>query len=221
MIDRRTGIAALAAVAWVLLAAGAALAQQSQRQPQEEYPGGYLKYTYRMQAGAANLAETTTTEITPTANGQYQVVTTTQETASAEQIRLGFFGFSLRWLGLYVREDTSGRIDLSPLDALADQGLEPQKKYLLPDGGLLQTADRVTIAGLSGVEGTYLQADVPNVKITLVLADDLEVRRLLPFPLRVKLEYTQPAGTTSVDGTPAPGTRFSGMIELVEYKRIE
>jgi len=162
------------------------------------------------------MAETTTTEITPTDDGRYQVVTTTTELTSPDEIRLGFFGASLQWLGLYMSEDTSDQLDISQLDAFATMVLEPNKTYMLPDGGKLQTGDRVTVAGLPGIEAVYTQANVAGVTITVVLADDLFVRQFLPFPLRVQLEYSQPAGA-------APGIEtvyISGKIELVEYTWI-
>jgi len=222
MTNRRAQVCTLAAVGLLLLAGAAAFAQTTD-QPRERaaYPGGYLKYTYRTSAAAFSLSELQTTEITPLANGQYQVTTTTSETANAQQIRLGMIGFSLNVLRLYQRENTSGRVDLSPLDNLSNQVLEPQKKYLLPDGGLFQTSERVTIAGLTGVKGVYTQADVPNVTVTIVLADDLSLRELLPFPLSASMEYTQPAGTAVGEGMLPPGGRFSGTVELVEYKRTQ
>jgi hypothetical protein len=79
----------------------------------------------------------------------------------------------------------------------------------------------VTIAGLTGVKGVYTQADVPNVTVTIVLADDLSLRELLPFPLSASMEYTQPAGTAVGEGMLPPGGRFSGTVELVEYKRTQ
>jgi hypothetical protein len=223
MTNRKNRFAALAAVILLLAIGGAALAQTTTEQPPERaaYTGGYLKYTYRTTAGAFNVSELTTTEIAPQANGQYQVTTTTTETTPLAQVHLGFMGMSLNVLRLYQRENTSGRVDISPLDNLATLVLEPQKKYLLPDGGLFQTSERVTIAGLSGVKGVYTQADVPNVTVTIVLADDLTIRQLLPFPLSATMEYTQAAGTAVGEGMLPPGGRFSGTIELVEYKRSQ
>lgn len=183
------------------------------------FPGGHLRFSYRTETGSAGIAETTTTEITPTGDGRYQVVTTTEQSTASDEIRLGFFGVSFKWLGLYSSEDTNGTFDISPLDAFATMVLEPHKTYMLPDGGKLQTGDRVTIAGLSGIEGVYTRADVAGVTITVVLADDLFVRQFLPFPLRVQLQYTQPADTTG-GGTAIQSTYLSGTIELIEYTWI-
>lgn len=220
MTHGKTWVVALAAVGLLLIASAVALAQTTQ-QPAERpaYPGGYLKYTYRITAGAFNISELSTTEIVPQANGQYQVNSTTTETANAQQIQLGMIGFSLNVLRLYTRENTSGRVDLSPLENLG--ALEPGKKYLLPDGALFQTSERVTLAGLTGVKGVYTQADVPNVTVTIVEADDVQVRQLLPFPLSASMEYTQQAGTAVGEGMLPAGTKISGTVELVDYKRTQ
>ena len=173
--------------------------------------GEYLRFSYRTETDGG-LTETITTEITRLPDGRYQVVTTTEQETGADEIRLGFFGGSFRWLGLYMSDETGDRFDLSSLDALAEQALEPNMRYMLPDGGLLQTGDRVTVTGLSGIEGIFTQADAAGVTITVVLADDPELRRLLPFPLRVQIEYEEgDADFASIF--------FSGTVELVEFTR--
>jgi len=215
MRKRWTWIAVFIAVALLLLA-GVAWGDAESPGKAGGYPGGHLRFAYRTETGSAGMSETTTTEITPTDDGRYQVVTTTTELTTPDEIRLGFFGSSLQWLGVYMSEDTSDQLDISQLDAFATMPLEPNKTYMLPDGGKLQTGDRVTIAGISGIEGVYTQANVAGVTITVVLADDLFVRQFLPFPLRVQLEYSQ-----SADAAPGIVTVYiSGKIELVEYTWI-
>jgi hypothetical protein len=215
MRKRWTWIAVFIAVA-LLVVAGVAWGDEQSPVKAGGYPGGHLRFAYRTETGSAGLSETTTTDITPTVDGRYQVVTTTTELTNPDEIRLGFFGISLKWLGLYMSEDTSDQLDISQLDAFATMVLEPHKTYMLPDGGKLQTGDRVTVAGLPGIEGVYTQANVAGVTITVVLADDLFVRQFLPFPLRVQLEYSQPA-----DADPGIVPVYvSGKIELVEYTWI-
>jgi hypothetical protein len=197
---RSRAFLACAVVAFIILAGAVALGG--------DYPGGHLLYTYRMETGVVGLAETTTTEITPAGDGRYDVVTTMHAEAEREQIPMGLAGFSMRWLG---------GIDLSGLNALSQQVLDPGRTYVTPDGGLLVTGDRVTVAGLSGVEGVYTQASAPNVRITVVLADDLVARHLLPLPLRVEIEYSQSSGPGLGEGASATDTYVSGRIELLEY----
>jgi len=216
MINRWGRFAIVLAILLGAIAADGGFGQSAQEARKTAF-SGYLKYTYRMNSGTAQLSETTTTEITPTLDGRYQVVTTTQAISDPDEVRLGFFGVSLQWLGLYMSEESKGRFDVSQLSALSDQVLDPHKTYLLPDGGLLQTADRVTVAGLSGVEGVYTKPSAVGVTITVVLADDLQVRQLLPFPLRVNVEYSEVAGG---DGSGVTRS-YSGQIELVEYTTVK
>lgn len=170
---------------------------------------GYVRYAYQMESGASGLSELTTTEITPMSDGRYEVVTTIQAISDPSEVRIGFSGASLQWLGLYMSEGSTGRLDISQLSALSDKVLEPNKTYLLPDGALLQMGNRVVVAGLAGIEGVYTKPSAAGVTITVVLADDLRIRQLLPFPLRVSIEYA--ASVADVTHT------YSGKIELVEY----
>ena len=202
----------------ILLAATAASGNDEGRSKSAVAPGEYLRFSYRTET-QGGLAETMTTEVIPLSDGKYRVVTTTEQVTGLDEIRLGFFGGSFRWLGLYQSEDAAGRFDLSSLEALADQVLDPHKKYLLPDGGVLQTGDRSAVAGLPGIEGVFTQADAIGLTITVVLADDPYLRQLLPFPLSVRVDY-DPSGTESEDdGAPVTVTFFSGTIELVEFTR--
>lgn len=182
------------------------------------YPGGHLRFAYRTTTGEAGATETTVTTVKPIDNGHYQVITTTEQSVPPEGIRLSFFGTSLKWLGLYISEDKDDKVDISALDAFADMPLELDKTYILPDGGKLQTRGRITIAGVSGIEAVYTQANMVGVTITVVLADDLFVRQFLPFPLKVQLQYSQPASTTQAgEENPIQVAYLSGTIELIEY----
>jgi len=183
-----------------------------------KYGGEYLRFAYRTETNDG-LEETLTTEVIPTPEGQYRVLTTTEQITGSDEVRLGFFGGSFRWLGLYQSDDAAGRFDLSSLDALANQQLEPRKKYLLPDGGLLQTGERTTVAGVPGIEATFTRAAAAGVTITVVLAEDLSLRSLLPFPLRVRVDYDASVAEAGEDGAPLISTYFSGSIELVEFAR--
>jgi hypothetical protein len=170
-----------------------------------------------METSLVGLVETTTTEITIRADGRYDVVTTTRADAAREQILLGLGGFSMRWLGVNSGDASADTIDLSGLNALSQQALDPGRTYVLPDGGLLVTGDRAVVAGLSGVEATYTRANAPNVVVRVVLADDLTARHLLPFPLRVEVEYSQASGSSLEEGTSTAGGHVSGRVELLEY----
>ena len=169
----------------VLLLAGGlgALGQEEKASPIGDIT--YLKYTYTIAVGAEGLSETTTTEIVLRPDGQYEIVTTTRSISSPGEVHLGFAGVSLQWLGLYVGGTTTGRFDISQLNAFSDVALEPHHTYTLPDGGLLQMGDAVTIAGLSGVKGVFTNRSVAGATITVVMATDLQVRRAQDEELQV------------------------------------
>jgi len=178
--------------------------------PTKAYLGGTTRFAYRTETGASR-AEITTTEIEPLEDGGYRVTTTTEEFTNSDDVRLAFFGGVAQWLSSSMSEGADPLFDLSPLGALSSQVLEPDRTYILPDGNKLQTGDRVTIAGLSGVEAVYTQHDLSEATIHVVLADDLYIRQFLPFPLRVEVAYEE-------DGT--LGRRLAGRIELLEYISI-
>jgi len=192
-----------------------ACAGWGEEEADERYDGGYLRFSYRTET-ASGLQETIATEIIPLEDGRFRVSTTTEQITGLREIRLGFFGGSFHWLGLYAGEQEGDRLDLSDLDALSSQELEPDRRYLLPDGGLLQTSARVTVAGLSGIEGVFTCDGAEGVTVRVVLAEDRMLRQLLPFPLEVEItcEDRSEGGEDAVAATWDPGT-----IRLVESSR--
>lgn len=179
-----------------------------------EYPGGYLKYTYRIGREGATLSSTTTTEITPLEDGTYRIVSTSDETVPLGMVRPGFYGVSLPRLGIRVPEAVSGTIDTTPLSHIASTAIEPGKNYLLPDGGRFQAGEAGQIAGVDVVFGTYTHADYTNVEIEFAFAMDLDVRNLMPFPALMRFGYT--AASVSED---APALRTFSSVELIEFVR--
>jgi hypothetical protein len=176
------------------------------------FPGGHLKYTYSITRQGSDLASTTTTEITPLADGSYSVVSTSTETESLDMVHVGFFGVALPRLGIHVAENTSGTIDLSPLSNISSSEIEPGKSYLLPDGGRFEAGELGTIAGIQVVYGTYTQADYTNVEIDLAFPVDLTIRSLLPFPALMEFRYSETSTTTENQ----PFEMFSS-VELSEF----
>jgi hypothetical protein len=174
------------------------------------YPGGYLKYTYTVSREGANRTSTTTTEITPVADGTYTVVSTSSETLPLAMVRTDFYGIPMMRLGIHVAENTSGTIDLSPLSNISSSVIEPGKNYILPDGGRFQAGAVGMIAGVQVVYGTYTHADYTNVEIQLAFAVDLTIRALLPFPAMMEFRYSSAADQ--------PLLTFS-LVKLTEYVR--
>ncbi|MEW5825235.1 MAG: hypothetical protein AB1778_00180 [Candidatus Bipolaricaulota bacterium] len=179
-----------------------------------DYPGGYLKYTYRVGREGTTSASTTTTEIRPLEDGTYEIVSTSTERVPLDLVHIGFFGISLPRLGIRVAENASGTIDMSPLSYISASEIEPGREYLLPDGARFQAGDLGTIAGVDVVHGTYTHADYTNVEIDFSFAVDLEIRNLLPFPARMALRYT----ADSADQGTGIFRTFS-LVELAEFVR--
>ncbi len=174
------------------------------------YPGGYLKYTYSVSREGANRTSTTSTEITPQADGTYTVMSTSSETLPLAMVRTGFFGIPIMRLGIRVAENNSGTIDMSPLSNISSSAIEPGKDYLLPDGGDFKAGALGTIAGVDVVYGTYTNANYTNVEIQLAFPVDLTIRALLPFPAMMEFRYSA--------ATDQPLSTFS-LVKLTEYIR--
>jgi hypothetical protein len=179
-----------------------------------DYPGGYLKYAYEIARQGSSNSSTTTTEITPLADGTYQVVATSNQVVPLAMVEAEFFGIRLPRLGIHVVENSSGTIDMSPLSNISSSVIEAGKNYILPDGGRFQAGDVGTIAGVQVVYGTYTHADYANVEIRLAFPVDLAIRALLPFPALMEFRYSS-AATTAGD---QPLEMFSS-VKLSEYVR--
>ncbi|MCK5584850.1 hypothetical protein KAJ02_02150, partial [Candidatus Bipolaricaulota bacterium] len=132
-------------------------------------------------------------------------------------VNVSFFGIPLHGLGFRVPTSSGGTVDLSPLSAVDSEILEPDREYVLPDGGFLVVGDAGTIAGLDVVFATYTHADFANVRINLAMPTDLAIRNLLPLFPFLQLEYES-------DELPEEGAaqdfrrmRSFSQIELIEF----
>jgi hypothetical protein len=177
-----------------------------------EYPGGHLKYSYRIErAGVAGYA-TTTTEVIPRGNGLYRIESSSSDVVPQERVAIGLFGIQLRALGIRVPTNTQGTVDLTPLSAIGSDLVQTNSEIVLPDGANLSTQDEGSIAGVQVVFGTYTHADYTNVRIRVAIPVDAAIRNLLPFLPLMELEY-QP---TSGGSAPTSFQRF-GSIELTDF----
>lgn len=154
-----------------------------------EYTGGYLKYSYRVSREGVEGYSITTTEIIPEDNGMYRMESSSTNIVPLDSVTISFFGIALRGLGFRVPTATGGTVDLSPLTAIENETLEPNREYVLPDGGFLVAGDAGNIAGLDVVYATYTHADFTNVRVNLALPTDLAIRNLLPLFPFLQLEY--------------------------------
>lgn len=179
------------------------------------YPGGHLKYTYKVSREGVDTYSISSTEITPQEDGMYRIESSSSDVVSQAAVGIAFFGISLRGLGFHIPTSTGGTVDLSPLSALEEETLEANREYVLPDGGFLVAGDASTIAGVDVVYATYTHADYTNVKVHLAMPTDLSIRNLLPLFPYLKLEYTASQDTAAADGEPRMRT-FS-TIELIDF----
>ena len=153
------------------------------------YTGGYLKYSYRVSREGVEGYSITTTEIIPEADGMYRMESSSTNIVPLDAVTISFFGIALRGLAFRVATSTGGTVDLSPLTAVENEILEPNREYVLPDGGFLVAGDAGNIAGIDVVYATYTHADFTNVRVNLALPTDLVIRNLLPLFPFLQLEY--------------------------------
>ena len=181
------------------------------------FTGGYLKYSYKVSREGVATYSITTTEIIPEADGLYRIENSSTEVVPQSAVSIAFYGISLRGLGFRIPDSQGGTVDLSPLEAVDTEILEPGREYILPDGGFLEVGEEGVIGGLAVIYATYTHADFTNVRINLAMPVDLAIRNLLPIFPYLQLEYES-------DTLPEEGAsddfhkmRSFSQIELIEF----
>jgi len=107
--------------------------------------------------------------VTSYGDDRYTVRMVTEQTGNEDELATGF-GFMF---GAATVSSGGGHdADYSSLTALMDQRsrLEEGQDYLLPGGGLFENIEGVTIAGVWCLQGTYVDADDENVRMTVAFA---------------------------------------------------
>ncbi len=181
------------------------------------YPGGYLKYAYTVSREGVDGVSTTTTEIVPEADGMYRIESSSTNTVPLAGVNIGFFGIPLRGLGFGIPTSSGGTVNLSPLSAIDDEILVPQREYILPDGGFLIVGEEGAIAGLDVIYATYTHADFANVQINLAMPVDLGIRNLLPIFPFLELEYASDSLPEENADEGYRQMRSFSQIELIEF----
>ena len=181
------------------------------------FTGGYLKYSYKVSREGVDTYSITTTEIIPEGDGMYRIENSSTDVVPEEAVSISFYGISLRGLGFRIPDNQGGTVDLSPLEAVDDEILEPGREYILPDGGFLVVGEEGVIGGLDVVYATYTHADFTNVRINLAMPVDLAIRNLLPIFPYLQLEYE--ADTLPEEGAAEDfrKMRSFSQIELIEF----
>lgn len=149
-----------------------------------EYPGGHLKTVYQILSEESPNPATFSLEITPRPDGNYKITSITEAIEPKDRVELGLF--SLFFLGFSLRPEGEN-LDLTPLMALGEREVEPNKSYVLEGGARLITQDRSQIAGIAVVIGVYTHPSYPDQR-ALIALPDVATRRLLPFPPLLQVE---------------------------------
>jgi len=107
--------------------------------------------------------------VTSYGDDRYTVRMVTEQTGNEDELATGF-GFMFG--AASVSSGGGHDADMSSLTALMDQRerLEEGQDYLLPGGGLFEDIVGVTIAGIWCLEGSYIDEDDENIRMTVAFA---------------------------------------------------
>lgn len=167
-----------------------------------EYPGGHLKTVYQIFSEESPNPATFSLEIAPLPDGNYKITSTTEAIEPQDQVELGLF--SLFFLGFSLRPE-SEQLDLTPLLALGEREIEPNKSYVLEGGARLVTQERSQLAGLEVVMGLYTHPSYADQR-ALIALPNVATRKILPFPPLLQVEQ-QEAGQYEI----------TAKVELTEF----
>ena len=127
--------------------------------------------TMRYTVTSEDTSEPQILELAVTAYGddRYTVRMVTEQTGNEDELATGF-GFMFG--AASVSSGGGHDADMSSLTALMDQRerLEEGQDYLLPGGGLFENIEGVTIAGIWCLEGSYIDEDDENIRMTVAFA---------------------------------------------------
>jgi hypothetical protein len=163
--------------------------------------------TMRYTVMSEDMSEPQTLELVVTSYGddRYTVRMVTEQTGNEDELATGF-GFMFG--AASVSSGGGHDADYSSLTALMDQRdrLQEGQDYLLPGGGLFEGIEGVTIAGIWCLEGSYIDTDDADVRMTVAFA----LTNPVYISPRIRAEEL-------VDG--AWVETFS--LELIEYTVVE
>jgi len=156
---------------WILLmlvVVGAGLNAMGQSDL-DVFPVGTTTMIYSVTSEEMSEPQTLELVVTAHDDGRYTVRMVTEQTGSEDELATGFgfiFGAS--------RVSSGGGHDVSynSLEALMDQRsrLQEGQDYLLPGGGMFTEIVGVTIAGVWCLEGSLINPDDPNERMTIAFA---------------------------------------------------
>jgi len=163
--------------------------------------------TMRYNVTSEDMSEPQVLELTVTAYGddRYTVRMVTEQTGNEDELGTGF-GFIFG--SAQVSSGGGHDADFSSLNALMDQRdrLQEGQDYLLPGGGAFEGIEGATIAGVWCLQGTLLDEDDENSRMTIAFA--------LSHPVYISPRI---AAEENRDGVWVETFR----MELVEYTFVE
>ena len=133
------------------------------------FPLGTTTMVYNVNSEDTSEPQILELVVTSYGDDRYTVRMVTEQTGNEDELATGF-GFMF---GAATVSSGGGHdADFSSLTALMDQRsrLEEGQDYLLPGGGQFQDIVGVTIAGVWCLQGTFIDADDENVRMTVAFA---------------------------------------------------
>ena len=133
------------------------------------FPLGTTTMIYTVSSEDTSEPQTLELVVTSYGDDRYTVRMVTEQTGDEDELATGF-GFMFG--AASVSSGGGHDADMSSLTALMDQRerLEEGQDYLLPGGGLFENIEGVTIAGIWCLEGSYIDEDDENVRMTVAFA---------------------------------------------------
>jgi len=133
------------------------------------FPVGETTMSYNMTAEDMTEPQTLELSVMVYGDDRYTIRMVTEQTGTEDELGTGF-GFIFG--AAQVSSGGGHDADFSSLDALMDQRnrLQEGQDYLLPGGGSFENIEGVTIAGVFCLQGTLLDEDDENARMTIAFA---------------------------------------------------
>jgi hypothetical protein len=161
----------------MLIGGGWALAQVFGIGP---YSGGTLTVIYRLTNMENDLSPATLTLKIVPEGSKFKVTETFELLADSAQLQVLVFSHGFAHV-------PKGYLDMTPISALDNREVQPNREILLPEGAKLVTSEEVVIGGVKAVKGIYTHPKFEDQR-AIVAISDLESRKILPYPPLLRIE---------------------------------
>jgi hypothetical protein len=161
----------------MLIGGGWALAQVFGIGP---YSGGTLTVIYRLTNMEKDPSPATLTLKIVPEGSKFKVTETFELLADSAQLQVLVFSHDFAHV-------PKGYLDMTPISALDNREVQPNREILLPEGAKLVTSEEVVIGGVKAVKGIYTHPKFEDQR-AIVAISDLESRKILPYPLLLRIE---------------------------------